>query len=527
MGVVKNNMALAAKVFVVAGGGAGGLCSGGGAGGHIYDSNHSITAKTYYVVVGAGGAQTPASNTGAGADGQNSVFDNLTAIGGGGGGGGAAGYRNGRNGGCGGGSGGNDGGESYTGGTGSQGYNGGNTNAAGCSPSGAGGGAGAVGGNNATAGGIGIANPITGSTAGHLVSGTYYFCGGGGGGSWCAGGGAGGYGGGGQGGAGASNYAGVDGLPNTGGGGGGGYSTAAAGRGGGSGIVIISYVTADFGGVTITGATNTKVVSGSDTICTFNESGLFIVSKIKKIAGVNANSIKKLCGKNFNIDQNTTLLVHLDGADAANSYTAETGQTAIFGGNAQLDTAQSKFGSSSLLCDGNGDYIGFDSSKNWNFGVGAFTVDFWFMLTDTSQSSILYSHGGSNTPQGLGGCFNVNGTTKKFDYYASGNRIQGSTVLSLNTWHHMAVVGNGGANGSRNIKVYVDGTQEGSTYTYDYNFMECPIWFGANQLAASEGHTGWIDEIRVSKGILRWTENFTPPTAPYHTVKKFAGISNV
>lgn len=518
-------MALAAKVFVVAGGGAGGVCSGGGAGGRIYDNNHSITAKTYYVVIGEGGAQTPASSTGAGADGQNSIFDNLTAVGGGGGGGGAVGYRNGRPGGSGGGSGGNDGGESYTGGsaTSGQGYAGGNTNAASCSPSGAGGGAGAVGGNNATAGGIGIANPITGSTAGHLVSGNYYFCGGGGGGSWCAGGGAGGYGGGGQGGAGASNYAGVDGLPNTGGGGGGGYSTAAAGRGGGSGIVIISYVTNDFGGVTITGATNTKVVSGSNTICTFYESGLFIVSKIKKISGVNANSIKKLCGKNFNIDQNTTLLIHLDGADGATSYTSETGQVVTFNGNAQLDTAQSKFGSSSLLCDGNGDYISFPKNENWNFGSGAFTIEGFMRFASAPGIWSFCTLGGSNDQFSIGG-----GTSRKINLYTPlSEKISDANAMDLDTWYHIALVGNGGANGSRTLKLYRDGIQIGSTYTFDYNFSKRDLSFGANLSASSECLNGWIDEIRISKGIQRYTENFTPPVAPFHTVKKFTGVSNV
>jgi hypothetical protein len=75
-------------VLVVAGGGSGGYNAGGGggAGGVIYESDHAVTpGQDYSIVVGDGGAGV--SSRGAGNDGGNSTFDNLTAVGGGGGGG--------------------------------------------------------------------------------------------------------------------------------------------------------------------------------------------------------------------------------------------------------------------------------------------------------------------------------------------------------------------------------------------------------------------------------------------------------
>ena len=99
--------------------------------------------------------------------------------------------------------------------------------------------------------------------------------------------------------------------------------------------------------------------------------------------------------------------------------------------------------------------------------------------------------------------------------------------MSVNTYYHCALIGNGGADGARTIKLYINGTQEGSTYTYNYNFKKYEIALGANQSSYGECLYGWIDEFRISKGIERWTSNFTPPTSPYNVVKKVAKIFNI
>lgn len=222
-----------AEVLVVAGGGGGAAMTGGGggAGGLLYDAAHALTPQAYTVTVGAGGAgQVGTANPGYGSDGQNSVFDGMTAIGGGGGAtnSGIAG----RPGGSGGGAGHNN----TTGGTGTagQGNNGRGANTT--SPNygaGGGGGAGGMGtvptNTAAGTGGDGLAYSISGSSV--------YYAGGGGGGTYMGGTlGLGGLGGGGN--APAGNA-----TPNTGGGGGGQKDNLANGGNGGSGIVIVRYLT--------------------------------------------------------------------------------------------------------------------------------------------------------------------------------------------------------------------------------------------------------------------------------------------
>ena len=241
------------EVLVVGGGGAGGCANagGGGAGGVQYNAAFAVTAQAYSVTVGIGGHGVAGAwnNPQKGVNGDDSVFDTLTALGGGGG----AGFSNtgdykGSNGGSGGGGGGADGGKTRnTGGTGSQGYNGGSgsvnnsTNAGG-----GGGGAGAIGAtasdpSTGGAGGAGVSaysDLLIAADAGVDIAGTHWIAGGGGGGSNGNGEGAGGNGGGGAGGHSGTATAGT---ANTGGGGGGHGTNTGTGANGGSGIVIIKY----------------------------------------------------------------------------------------------------------------------------------------------------------------------------------------------------------------------------------------------------------------------------------------------
>jgi len=270
-------------VFVLGGGGGGGNGPGGGGGGggeYLLTEDHVVSIGSYPVTVGAGGATAT--------NGSSSIFNTLTAIGGGAGG---TGSSNGANGGSGGGGGGDPvggAGATTSGGTGlaAHGEDGGDgTKDPPYYLGGGGGGSAAVGADaTLTQGGAG------GNSSSNSISGASVAYGGGGGGGGDRDGAlakptvaAGGTGGGGAGGvASAIDFtAPVAGTANRGGGGGGGTSNIGAGgvpqpgAAGGSGVVIISYPT---GSINATGGTITT--SGGNTIHTFNTSGTFTVSAL-------------------------------------------------------------------------------------------------------------------------------------------------------------------------------------------------------------------------------------------------------
>ena len=261
------------------GGGAGGYRSsvtgeqsGGGAGA---ESVKSLTPGTSYTVtVGAGGTGVwgdPGQGSSSATSGSNSVFHDITSIGGGKGASDQAGNILPGSGGSGGGARGNTT-ETNTGGAGTagQGYAGGAGGTVPWSlnyPGGGGGGAGAVGQtapnqSTAGAGGIGVQSSITGTPT--------YRAGGGGGSVQPGSGGAGGLGGGGQGGNTSPSQAGASGTANTGGGGGGGYG--ATGGNGGAGVVIIRYSDANPAAASTTGSP-TVTVAGGYRIYTWTSSG--------------------------------------------------------------------------------------------------------------------------------------------------------------------------------------------------------------------------------------------------------------
>ena len=93
----------------------------------------------------------------------------------------------------------------------------------------------------------------------------------------------------------------------------------------------------------------------------------------------------------------TKSLLHFDGADASTTFTDESGKTFTARGNAQLDTAQQKFGTASGLFDGTGDYIDTPDHADWFLGTGDFTIDFWVRFSDVAVDQGFCAQWASDT----------------------------------------------------------------------------------------------------------------------------------
>src|SRR5262252_2595002 len=90
-------------------------------------------------------------------------------------------------------------------------------------------------------------------------------------------------------------------------------------------------------------------------------------------------------GPSSTVDSFTKILLHMDGADATTSFPDDAPTTVAHAwtaaGNAQVDTADSKFGGASLLLDGTGDWVTTVDSADYTLGSNDWTVDFWFKTT--------------------------------------------------------------------------------------------------------------------------------------------------
>lgn len=134
-----------------------------------------------------------------------------------------------------------------------------------------------------------------------------------------------------------------------------------------------------------------------------------------------------------------------------------------------------------------------------------FTIDLWVKPTSLDPNTI-WSHGGSNIESVAGGVLTL--LSGAWVYYCSGFLINAGTSV-VDQWYHVALIGDG-----INLKLYVNGNLI-EQYSGGYDFRDYGERFGANDSAiGDETFNGYMDEIRISN-IVRWSDNFTPPTKPY------------
>jgi len=209
-----------------------------------------------------------------------------------------------------------------------------------------------------------------------------------------------------------------------------------------------------------------------------------------------------------------SLLLHMDGANDSATFTDSSPNafavTAV--GNAKISTAQSKFGGSSALFDGNGDYLELGGQSAFAFGTGDWTVECWIYLTQIDQIEQIFDFrqpGDGPVPVSKINIALVDGNPVL--YVLQDVRIQGTVTISINQWYHLAV-----ARASGTTRMFVDGVQTGDAWSdsTSYTVQGSRPAIGANgeNPGGSSPFNGHMDEIRITKGIARYTANFTPST---------------
>jgi hypothetical protein len=197
---------------------------------------------------------------------------------------------------------------------------------------------------------------------------------------------------------------------------------------------------------------------------------------------------------------NTILL--LDGTGAA-VYDASALNNFETVGDTKLSTVQSNWaGSTSMFFDGIGDYLIAPNSPTTMFGIGDFTVEFWTNRSSGSNSRFIEFSTGLLYVDGNG----------KLVYYSTNDRIVSTNVFPSNQWVYVAL-----ARASGQSKLYINGVQTGSTFTDAINYTSGVLIIGTDNGSKSQFLTGYMQDIRITTGVARYTANFTPPTTPFIT----------
>jgi hypothetical protein len=202
---------------------------------------------------------------------------------------------------------------------------------------------------------------------------------------------------------------------------------------------------------------------------------------------------------------NTSLLLNFTNAGVLDATAKNDLETV---GNAQISTAQSKWGGASIAFDGTGDYLPAPSSVNFSLS-GDFTIEGWVYRAASGQFRLLTIGDAIGTsgieiyPSGAGaGNWTV--------YSNNATRITGSTA-TREVWTHLAVVRSGST-----VTLYINGTASGSTWTTSATFSgACYVGAEFYNSTITADTNGYIDDLRITKGVARYTANFTAPTAAF------------
>lgn len=207
-------------------------------------------------------------------------------------------------------------------------------------------------------------------------------------------------------------------------------------------------------------------------------------------------------------------LLHFDGSTGSTTFLDQKGNTWTPSVSIALDQSQKKFGTASVKCDGWSAFLTGSANSVFGMGTGDYTIELFALVNNTSSNvnTLIDTRTASNTGIQFwigGGVFsqppNVIGCSSNSAVLATGGTVTNGT------WYHLAL-----CRASGTIKAFLNGTQvftvaDSRTYA---SSTQCVLG-GDYAHTSGQYADGWIDEARITKGIARYTSNFTAPVSAF------------
>lgn len=208
---------------------------------------------------------------------------------------------------------------------------------------------------------------------------------------------------------------------------------------------------------------------------------------------------------------NVVSLLHFD-----TTFTDETGKVWTANGSAQIDTAKSMFGGASGLFGASGDYITTPNTADHQFGSGDFTIEFFVYPPTYGTDRVVFFKRSAAAARGMACFFSASDNKLAVGFgdnnVTSWNAVLGTSApIAPSQFTHIAIQRRGSK-----YEMFKGGVKQTEADATGFVLADdtSPFVFGAAE-GGSYGLASHLDELRITKGVARYTANFTPPTAPF------------
>jgi prepilin-type N-terminal cleavage/methylation domain-containing protein len=217
--------------------------------------------------------------------------------------------------------------------------------------------------------------------------------------------------------------------------------------------------------------------------------------------------------------ENVSLLFNFDGANGGTTFTDRSNNAHIstaFNGM-QTSTTQSRFGGASGYIPNSNSYLSIPSSTALQIGNVDYTIELFMYLTTGSSGGMVVTKGNPYINTEFALMYYGGNDLRYYPTNSSGTTFTGADVgqptPSPNTWYHVAICRSGDTH-----RFYLNGILQTTVNATPTVITTDPLLIGLSPWSG----TGWsapagiyIDELRITKGIARYTANFTPPTSAF------------
>jgi hypothetical protein len=204
----------------------------------------------------------------------------------------------------------------------------------------------------------------------------------------------------------------------------------------------------------------------------------------------------------------TTLLLKMDGSFVDTSYYSP--KTVTANGNAAVSAVRTRYGSASGYFDGTGDYLTVTTGSEFDFGTGDFTIECWIFPTviGTQIKFILGKSASWSSNIDFALRINIDGKVLFIGGDAAAIGVQSDAAVSINAWYNVAVCRRAGV-----TTLFINGIAQSTPSSVVATIPNdaTTLYIGSYATAGSEMYYGYLDDLRITKGVARYVGNFTPP----------------